>query len=129
MASAMSDKNNIPESAPYDNFVSMMDPVVKTKQKNLLTTLGLEDEEVVLDDIEKLKKKDDWRKYWIGMPEFRQEENPAFKTIYLHFRNEEDYKAFAKLVEQNLSMNTKSIWYPKLDREENSLLRWIEEND
>ena len=40
---------------------------------------------------------------------------------------EEDYEEFAKLINQNLSEKTKSIWHPKLDRDANSLRRWIEE--
>lgn len=69
----------------------------------------------------------EWQKHWVGMPSFEQNDKKTFKTIYLHFRNEDDYNAFAKLVDQNLTMKTKSIWYPKLERDENSLKRWIEE--
>lgn len=68
-----------------------------------------------------------WKKHWKGMPTFDQNNNPPWKQIYLNFRNEEDYNEFAKLVNQNLSDKTKSIWYPKLDIEENSLHRWIVE--
>ena len=68
-----------------------------------------------------------WKKHWVGMPEFIQENNPPYKRIIISFRNEDDYNEFAKLVDQNLSDKTKSIWYPKLDREANSLLRWVEE--
>ena len=69
----------------------------------------------------------EWKKHWQGMPEYKQEDNPTYKTIYVHFRNKEDYEEFAKLIDQNLSEKTKSIWHPKLDRTENALLRWIVE--
>lgn len=69
----------------------------------------------------------DWEEHWVGMPEFDQDDNPPYKKIFLNFRNEEDYKAFAKLVGQNLTEKTKSIWYPKLDIDDNMLKRWIEE--
>lgn len=69
---------------------------------------------------------DHWKKHWIGMPEFIQEDDLPYKKIYVSFRNEDDYNAFAKLINQNLSEKTKSIWYPKLDRDENTLKRWIE---
>ena len=39
----------------------------------------------------------------------------------------DDYNAFAKLIDQALTDKSKSIWYPKLDIEENSLNRWIVE--
>ena len=67
------------------------------------------------------------------MPEFKQENNPTYKTVYIHFRNEQDFKKFCenynKLIDndQKITEKTKSLWYPHLDRTENSLLRWIEE--
>jgi hypothetical protein len=68
-----------------------------------------------------------WEEHWKGMPEFVQKDKPPFKSIFLHFRNKEDYVAFAKLIEQNLTDKTKSIWYPKLEIDDNMLKRWIEE--
>jgi len=82
----------------------------------------LDDEDDIIDD----GSDDDWKKHWVGMPEFNQEKNPPFKKLYLNFRNQEDYDVFAKLINQNLSDKTKSIWYPKLERDENTLKRWIE---
>jgi hypothetical protein len=70
---------------------------------------------------------EEWRKYWKGMPEFVQEDNPPYKKIIVSFRNEEDYEEFAKLISQKLTDKTKSIWYPKLDIDDNALKRWIEE--
>ena len=61
------------------------------------------------------------------MPEFVQNDKKTYKTIYVHFRNKEDYEDFAKLIEQNLSEKTKSIWHPKLERDQNMLKRWIED--
>ena len=70
-----------------------------------------------------------WKKHWVGMPEFKQEDNPAYKQILVSFRNKEDYEQFAKQIGQNLTMKTKSIWHPKLDRDANALRRWIETDD
>lgn len=80
-------------------------------------------------DQEEVKEIDEkmWKKHWVGMPEFVQENNPPHRRLIISFRNEEDYKEFAQLIDQNLSEKTKSIWFPKLDREANSLLRWVEE--
>jgi hypothetical protein len=50
---------------------------------------------------------------WKGMPEFEQEDLEAHKTIKIHFANEDDYQAFARLVGQTLTPNTRSIWYPE----------------
>jgi len=79
-----------------------------------------EEKEQYIDD------KHNWEEHWVGMPEFVQEEKPPFKKIFLSFRNEDDYNAFAKLVDQNLTEKTKSIWYPKLEADNNMLKRWIE---
>jgi hypothetical protein len=49
---------------------------------------------------------------WKGMPEFEQQDQLGWKTIRVHFENEEDYHAFARLVNQTLTLHTKYIWYP-----------------
>jgi hypothetical protein len=56
-----------------------------------------------------------WDNYWKGMPEFVQEDLAPVKTIYVHFETKEDYQAFAALVGQSLTMNTRSIWYPEAE--------------
>jgi hypothetical protein len=114
----MAKKVDVKESSAYENFVGKKDEA--QKPSNLFDVLDIDDPNVDNEDVE-------WKKHWKGMPEFEQEENKTYKTIYVHFRNKEDYEEFAKLIDQNLSEKTKSIWHPALDREANSLLRWIEE--
>lgn len=75
---------------------------------------------------EELSIDKEWKKYWINMPEFVQDENPPYRRIILNFRSEDDYQNFAKLIEQNLTEKTKSVWYPKLEKDDNFLKRWIE---
>lgn len=111
----MAKKPNIEETTEYENCLG----VKEFGDGTLGAFLG---EDAVKDIEEKL-----WKKHWVGMPEFVQEDNPAYKKIIVSFRNKEDYEEFAKLIDQNLSEKTKSIWHPKLDREANSLLRWVEE--
>ena len=111
-------KNTIEESAAYDNCVGKIEVLQKPAEAVDSLFEGWEstaDQEA------------EWKKYWKGMPEFVQETNAPYMKIYVSFRNEEDYKAFAELVDQNLSNKTKSIWYPKLDRDANFMKRWIEE--
>lgn len=105
----------IKETTPYDNFLG---------QKNELDAPN--DLSKFLDIKEETDDEKEWQKHWKGMPEFIQEENPPYKKIFVSFRNKEDYEEFAQLISQNLSEKTKSIWYPKLDRDLNSLKRWIE---
>lgn len=101
-----------------------METDVSKKDKSMIfdfMDLSEEELEQVIED------EHDWEEHWVGMPEFDQEDNPPYKKIFMNFRSEEDYKAFAKLIGQNLTEKTKSIWYPKLDIDDNMLKRWIEE--
>lgn len=50
---------------------------------------------------------------WVGMPEFEQEHQLGLKQIIVHFNSEDDIKAFAELVKQPITMQTKYIWYPQ----------------
>ena len=108
-------KTYIDEKTEYDNCLD-----VKEVGKGNLSDFLDEDDAPEVDD--KL-----WKKHWTGMPEFEQEKNPPYKKLIVSFRTKEDYDEFAKLIDQKLTMKTKSIWHPRLDREANSLLRWIEE--
>ena len=54
---------------------------------------------------------------WEGMPEYENDNQTPYKTIHLHFRNEDDIKEFAEIVKQKLTKDTRSMWYPKLEKE------------
>lgn len=47
-----------------------------------------------------------------GMPEFQQEDQAAHRTIYIHFRNDEDIRDFAKIIKQKITDKTKYLWHP-----------------
>jgi len=104
----------VKESAEYDNFL---------------------DQKVELDEPGRLfdiEEEDEREKLWRDMPEFENNEKKTFKTIYLHFRNEEDFNEFVSKYksldsDQTISKKTKSMWYPHLDKDENSLRRWFEQ--
>lgn len=51
---------------------------------------------------------------WNGMPEFTQNDKTAFKSIVVHFHNQEGYEAFARLVQQNMTDKTRMIWFPEI---------------
>lgn len=104
--------DDIKESSQYENFVGK---TTKLKQSTLDSWSG------------EIKSPESWQDHWQDMPEFEQENNAPYKSINVHFRTEEDYKDFAKKIDQSLTAKTKSIWYPKLDITKNSLLRWIED--
>jgi hypothetical protein len=116
----------IKESGIYDNFIAKK--AEPEKKNNIFDVLNIEEEIIQEQDTD-----EEWRKHWKGMPEYEQEDNKTYKTIYLHFRNKEDFEAFCKNYkehidkDQTITQRTKSMWFPHLNREENALLRWIEE--
>ena len=63
--------------------------------------LGMEDEK----DFDPVEE-------WVGMPEFKQGKVRPYKTLTVRFDNKEDYEEFARLINQNLTEKTKSIWHP-----------------
>jgi hypothetical protein len=53
-----------------------------------------------------------WQHHWDGMPEFEQPDHRAFKSIMVHFDNQDDLERFATLTEQKITLKTRYIWYP-----------------
>jgi len=49
---------------------------------------------------------------WKGMPSFDHEDTTAYRTIRVHFANQEDLDAFAKLIGQTVTEETKYLWFP-----------------
>jgi hypothetical protein len=66
-----------------------------------------------------------WRKYWKQMPDYVQDDNPPFKQITIRFGSEADVDSFSKLISQNITDKTKSIWHPKLAKDDNAKKRWV----
>jgi len=115
-------KSELEESVEFNNLIGEKS---KSEKSSLVDLFDMPEEEK-----QKLTGEDlEWKRYWKGMPEFVQENNPTYKTLYVHFRCEADYQEFAKLIGQKLTEKTKSIWHPKLDRTKNTFLRWVEEED
>jgi len=64
---------------------------------------------------------------WDGMPEYIQEEKEAYHVMKIRFRNDEDIAEFAKIVnQQHINKKTKAIWFPILEKEQTSLMQWID---
>lgn len=52
---------------------------------------------------------------WKGMPEFRQEDQTAYKSLVVHLASPDDMAAFASLIGQVVTEHTRSVWYPKAE--------------
>ena len=69
----------------------------------------------------KLLFEEDWKKEWVGMPEFVQTKSEKpYAQITFRFANESDLKDFENLIGQKLTKNTKSAWHPAIERGENA---------
>jgi len=64
------------------------------------------------------------REEWVDMPEFEQEDAMPKNRIMVTFRNNEDREEFSKLIGQNITEKTKSIWHPKLEKDNLKDLRY-----
>jgi len=71
--------------------------------------------ESFLEDFDFSFEEFDPNEHWQGMPEFKQE-SLAYKTIYIHFQNEEDIKDFSRLLNQKITDQTKYLWFPEKGR-------------
>lgn len=58
------------------------------------------------------QKKDKVNEMYNGMPEFEQDEL-VHRTLFIHFRNDEDVERFAKLISQRVTPKNKSYWFPE----------------
>lgn len=105
----------VKESAEYENCMDILGSTVNTL-------------DVFLDEEIPDNPSNAWKKHWVNMPSYdKADDVGAYKTVIMHFRSEDDFKDFQKLISQDMSAKTKSAWHPKLNRSANSLLRWIEE--
>jgi hypothetical protein len=68
-----------------------------------------------------------WKEEWKGMPEFVQNDLEPFATILVHFSNFENVQKFAALVQQPITMDTKSLWYPEEDFIEKKNKKYVQE--
>ena len=58
----------------------------------------------------------DYDKEWEGMPEFKQDDKMPYRQIIISFENEADIENFSTLLNQNITDKTKSLWYPKKEK-------------
>jgi hypothetical protein len=55
---------------------------------------------------------------WDGMPEFNQEDDAPYKSLIVHFENEDYFKDFCNLINQVVSDDAKYIYHPKKIRDD-----------
>lgn len=66
----------------------------------------------------------EWEKEWKDLPEYSVEDKkPDFKLI-ISFESFEDAKAFSELINQKITPRTKSLWFPKKEKDVLKNLRY-----
>ena len=59
--------------------------------------------------------------HWKGMPEFESEDMQAFRTIKIHLADQDAVDDFAALLDQKITVETKYLWHPKMQK------RWVKD--
>ena len=54
---------------------------------------------------------------WNGMPSYDHEDKTAYRTIALHFKDDAAVAAFAALIGQKITADTRFIWFPETEIE------------
>ena len=89
----------------------------KVPDKNATSLMGFIDEDYV----------EETPFGWDDMPEFDNPEKGQFHLMRVRFRNEEDLREFAEKIDQtNITTKTKAIWYPPLEKNSATVLKWVE---
>lgn len=70
------------------------------------------------------KAKIDYKKSWEGMPEFSNSGLKPVKVLTVNFESKEAMLKFSKLMGQEVTAKTRSIWFPKAEEETAIDKRW-----
>jgi hypothetical protein len=72
----------------------------------------------------------DESKLWEGMPDVGDSQGfNTHKTLMVHFENQESVDTFSKLVDQEITANTKYIWYPFKAKEDMKGTAFVTEHE
>ena len=66
--------------------------------------------------------------HWKGMPEYEHEDQTPFRSLFVHFANQQDFDEFMALLDQPATEKTKYVWYPELKHATFMNKRWIGSN-
>jgi hypothetical protein len=57
----------------------------------------------------------EWQKEWKDMPEYIQEDKEAIKRVFINFQTTDDIKLFNQITGLNVTMETKGLFFPKIN--------------
>lgn len=68
-----------------------------------------------------------WMQHWKDMPAFNVVKNGPYKSVDVKIRTEEDLQTFGALTGYNMTNKTKFLWYPKINKNNKLIKRWVGE--
>jgi hypothetical protein len=119
--------NRIAMNAGWDDEMLKLE-IAKLKNENFnLDLIGFSSAELdvmigSLDGEKVTNLKDEWT----GMPEYEKKEI-CFRNVVVNFDNAEDVTEFFKIIGQDFTDKTKSIWFPKKEKDIVIDTMWIDE--
>ncbi len=96
------------------------DPLKLTEWFSDLETFGFDLDLTMFSELERnnyLGKDVDPLEEWAGMPEFDHKDKTAYRSIVVHFKDEDGVKTFAKIAKANITDKTRYLWYPEIEIE------------
>ena len=106
--------NKIGEKSDWDQ--EALNSILNEVGDQEFLNIGWDEDEIENLKLEKEHGSNDAFEEWLDMPEFSNDKDPHYQTIYLHFENEDDVNNFAELIDQNITDKTKSLWYPAKEK-------------
>jgi hypothetical protein len=100
----------------YDNLMKL-----KNEERSNLSSFFEDYEEPELDP-------NNFKKHWVGMPDYTHDNNKKIDII-IHFKNSSDIEIFSKLIGQKITNKTKYLNFPEEEKNNLTVLKWIEEDD
>ena len=109
----------VDDSVPFDVDVDLITP--KKNKPNKSTKSPALDVEV--ENVQTVDK--EWKSHWKGMPSFIQEECESYKSVWVKIRTDKDLEKFAELTDNSFTEKTKFVHFPRKDKANNLVKRWI----
>jgi hypothetical protein len=103
--------NRLAQSSNWDETLLMSEMKALTELDFDVGYLGFNDAELAR-LTEATAALTDATSEWRSMPQFAVENKLAYKSMWLHFRNDEDIQTFARLVGQTILSTTRFLWFP-----------------
>lgn len=101
-----------------------------TEYENCMDILGTAPKKATLSDFfgeDDTNDEPEWKKHWVGMPEFVQDKQEPFSKIVVRFETQKDLDDFSRLIGQKLTQKTKSIWHPFKSHWGGDKWEWVDE--